>query len=112
MLGIIIGVMSVVVLISIVNGTTSSVTSQIEDMGSNLLTVNVRDTRYGSISMSDLTEIEDEYDTIAHTAPVITSTQTAKAGNEYLFGHHNGDDAVHAVHQGNGAGVGEISQNT
>ena len=42
MLGIIIGVMSVVVLISIVNGTTSSVTSQIEDMGSNLLTVNVR----------------------------------------------------------------------
>ncbi|PWM36118.1 MAG: ABC transporter permease [Clostridiales bacterium] len=80
MLGIIIGVMSVVVLISIVNGTTSSVTSQIEDMGSNLLTVNVRDTRYGSISMSDLTEIEDEYDTIAHTAPVLTSTQTAKAG--------------------------------
>ena len=30
--------------------------------------------------MSDLTEIEDEYDTIAHTAPVLTSTQTAKAG--------------------------------
>lgn len=80
MLGIIIGVMSVVVLISIVNGTTSSVTSQIEDMGSNLLTVNVRDTRYGSISMSDLAEIEDEYDTIAYTAPVLTSTQTAKAG--------------------------------
>ena len=39
MLGIIIGVISLVVLVSLVSGTTESVSSQISSMGSNLLTV-------------------------------------------------------------------------
>ena len=43
MLGIIIGVMSLVVLVSLASGTTDSVTDQISSMGSNLLTVNIQD---------------------------------------------------------------------
>ena len=43
MLGIIIGVMSLVVLVSLVNTTTESVNDQISGMGSSLLTVNIRD---------------------------------------------------------------------
>ena len=39
MLGIIIGVMSLVVLVSLAGGTTDSVNNQIASMGSNLLTV-------------------------------------------------------------------------
>ena len=42
MLGIIIGVIAVVVLISLVNGATASVTSEIEGLGSNLLSVTDR----------------------------------------------------------------------
>ena len=82
MLGIIIGVMAVVVLISIVNGTTSSVTSQIENLGSNLLTVSLKDTRYGALTMEDVDGIPEKYSDIAYTAPVISSSETAKAGTE------------------------------
>ncbi|MBR2943305.1 MAG: ABC transporter permease, partial [Clostridia bacterium] len=40
MLGVIIGVMSVVVLVAVGQGTTASVTESISSMGTNLLTVN------------------------------------------------------------------------
>ena len=43
MLGMIIGVMSLVVLVSIVNGATSSVTYSISQIGTNLLTVQILD---------------------------------------------------------------------
>ncbi len=47
MLGVIIGVMSVVVLIAIAQGTTVSVTESIQGMGTNLLTVNITTRRVG-----------------------------------------------------------------
>lgn len=47
MLGVIIGVMSVVVLIAIAQGTTASVTESIQGMGTNLLTVNITQRRVG-----------------------------------------------------------------
>ncbi|MDP4104131.1 MAG: ABC transporter permease, partial [Bacillota bacterium] len=40
MLGIIIGVSSVIVLVSIAQGSTSNVTSQINNLGTNLITIN------------------------------------------------------------------------
>ena len=43
MLGIIIGVMALVVLVSLVNGATNSVTSAVADLGSSLITVSVTD---------------------------------------------------------------------
>ena len=43
MLGIIIGVIALVVLVSIADGATSSVTDQISGMGSNYLTVTITD---------------------------------------------------------------------
>ena len=42
MLGVIIGVMSVIVLIAIGQGTTASVTESISSMGTNLLTVSIQ----------------------------------------------------------------------
>ncbi len=47
MLGVIIGVMSVVVLIAIGQGTTARVTDSIQNMGTNLLTVNITNRRVG-----------------------------------------------------------------
>lgn len=45
MLGIIIGVVALIVLVSIANGATSSVTDQISSMGSSYLTVTITDIR-------------------------------------------------------------------
>lgn len=47
MLGVIIGVMSVIVLIAIGQGTTASVTESISSMGTNLLTVSIQTRRVG-----------------------------------------------------------------
>ena len=49
MLGVIIGVMSVIVLIAIGQGTTASVTESISSMGTNLLTVTIQTRRVGGM---------------------------------------------------------------
>ena len=60
MLGIIIGVMALVILVSLVSGATGSVTDTIAGLGSNLLTVTVSDNKGAPISLDDLGEwIED-----------------------------------------------------
>lgn len=79
MLGIIIGVMSVVILVSIGQGTTSSITDSISSMGSTLLT--------GKITSEDVTVTKDdlesleEYSSIEAIAPVITTSQTVRNGS-------------------------------
>ena len=90
MLGIIIGVVAVVVLVSLVNGATNSVTSQIEDLGGDLLTVSVTGAGNNSLSMSDVENLSVEYDSIGGTAPVMNQNSMAKHGtNTYsaaIFG--------------------------
>jgi putative ABC transport system permease protein len=78
MLGIIIGVVAVVVLIAIGQGTTSSVTSSIEGMGTNLLTVNIR-TYKNPITADDL-EVLKQNKAISGIAPTLTQSVTAEAG--------------------------------
>ncbi len=80
MLGVVIGVVAVTVLISIAQGTTSQVTSSIEQLGTNLLTVNIRSYRYNPITMDVLNALAEDA-AISEIAPVITETATAKAGS-------------------------------
>ena len=54
MLGIIIGVMALVVLVSLVNGATDSVTGAMSDLGTSLATVTVSDDKGKPIHLSDL----------------------------------------------------------
>jgi len=81
MLGIIIGVMSVIVLVSIAQSTTSSITSAIASMGSDLLTVTVTDEDV-TLGVDDFMEIE-QYDAIAGVAPYLTVSSTARSGSNY-----------------------------
>ena len=81
MLGIIIGVMSVIVLVSIAQSTTSSITSAIASMGSDLLTVTVTDEDV-TLDVDDFMEIE-QYDAIAGVAPYLTVSSTARSGSNY-----------------------------
>ena len=78
MLGIIIGVMSLVVLVSLAGGTTDSVNAQIASMGSNLLTVSIQDDKGNPMKLDDV-EALTENDEIAKAAPVAASSVTASS---------------------------------
>jgi len=69
MLGIIIGVMALVVLVSLVNGATSSVTDQISGLGSNLVTVSISDNYNKPITLETLNEWTEENAEIGLIAP-------------------------------------------
>ena len=60
MLGIIIGVASLIVLVSIADGATGSVTDTISSMGTNLLTVSIQDDKENPLRLSELSDFVDE----------------------------------------------------
>ena len=77
MLGIIIGVMALVILVSLVSGATGTVTDTIASLGNNLLTVTVTDDKGAPVKLETLNEwMEDPG--IGLTAPSVTSTATGK----------------------------------
>ena len=77
MLGIIIGVIALVVLVSIADGATSSVTDQISGMGSNYLTItDDKENPLRLLELSNFTENEN----IEETAPFSRTSVTAKSG--------------------------------
>ena len=99
MLGVIIGVMSVVVLIAIAQGTTASVTASIQGMGTNLLTVNIVTRRVGGyggggyggygggaqqgtviLTLADILSLEAS-EAIDLVSPTVSGNVTVKAGN-------------------------------
>ncbi|MFB5283400.1 ABC transporter permease [Peribacillus sp. Hz7] len=79
MLGIIIGVASVIILVSIGQGSSQSVKDQIGSLGTNLLTVSVTDT--DAVELTDQTVASfKELSGIEDVAPVITGRVSAKNG--------------------------------
>ena len=81
MLGIIIGVMALVVLVSLVNGATSSVTDAVSDLGTNMLTVSISDDKGLPLDLPTVNSWMDE-ENIGLVAPYVTSSVTARAGSE------------------------------
>lgn len=78
MLGIIIGVMSLVVLVSLASGAASSVNSRISEIGSNLLTVNVKDDKGSPLKLEDIAKLAESGE-IKDAAPVTQSRVAAKS---------------------------------
>jgi putative ABC transport system permease protein len=78
MLGIIIGVVAVVVLVSLVNGATASVTSQIEGLGSNLLILNVKGTQRRPLTIADVQALPATYAGIGAVAPSLSASASAR----------------------------------
>lgn len=83
MLGIIIGVFSVIVLVSLGQGTTASVTESIESMGSNIINVTIKD-RSETFDYDDAMEIEN-LEGVLQITPSVTSNVTAKYGLENVY---------------------------
>ena len=73
MLGIIIGVVALVVLVSIANGATNQVTDIVSSMGTNMMTVTISDDKGFPLKIGDMEEISD-IDHIAIAAPIGTDS--------------------------------------
>lgn len=81
MLGIIIGISSVIVLVGIGQGTKQQVQSQIESLGTNLITINITGRRNTAFSTSDINQIK-AIPKVKAIAPIITSNVNVKAGTK------------------------------
>ena len=75
MLGIIIGVFALVVLVSLVSSATNAVTDSIASMGTNQLTVTIRDNKEQPLKLDDLYEFAAN-DEIGEVAPIAQSSLT------------------------------------
>jgi putative ABC transport system permease protein len=81
LLGVIIGVVAVVVLVGIGQGANTAVTSTIEGLGTNLITVSIRSFRNNNpVTLKALEELKQD-SAIAYLAPVANVSASAKAGN-------------------------------
>ena len=80
MLGIIIGVMALVVLVSLVNGATSSVTDAVSGLGTSMLTVSISDDKGMPLDLDTVNGYMEE-DGIGLVAPY-TSTSVTASGEE------------------------------
>ena len=81
MLGIIIGVMALVVLVSLVNGATSSVTDAVSGLGTSMLTVSISDDKGMPLDLDTVNGYMEE-NGIGLVAPYISSSVTAIADGE------------------------------
>ncbi|MDN5363357.1 MAG: putative transport system permease protein [Eubacteriales bacterium] len=82
MLGVIIGVAAVIVLVSIGEGTSQSVTERIQGMGSNLISVNIRSNQTPVTLTYEEVMKWKERPGVAGVAPVISNSVTVKYGNK------------------------------
>ena len=89
MLGIIIGVMALVVLVSLVNGATSSVTDAVSGLGTSMLTVSVSDDKGMPLDLETVNGWMDEQD-IGLVAPYISGSVAARgmegSGGAMVYG--------------------------
>ena len=89
MLGIIIGVVALVVLVSLVNGATGSVTDAVSDLGNSMLTVTVSDDKGVPLYLEDVNacmELEGVGMVAPYTSTSATARGAAESGSVTLYG--------------------------
>lgn len=85
MLGMIIGVASVIILTGLVNGVTNYMIGSFADMGINMITVSVSNTDSRYVTIDQMYEIADEYPEIFEgVTPRVTGSFTLKNGSTSL----------------------------
>ena len=80
MLGIVIGVVALVVLVSLVSGATNSVTDAVAALGSDMLTVTIRDDKGSPVTLTDIDTWADENEAVGYTAAYSSGSATGKYG--------------------------------
>lgn len=86
MLGIIIGVCAVIVLVSVVQGSTGSITDSIESLGANAINVTLTGRNISkSISYEEMQTMTEEYpELIEYVVPKLTSAAMVKNGSDNI----------------------------
>ncbi len=82
MLGIIIGCVSVIMLVSIGQSTSSSISASISSMGSDLITATITDSDY-ALTEDEFTALA-EYDSIESVAPYLSVSTAARSDSTYV----------------------------
>ena len=83
MLGIIIGVMALVVLVSLVNGATASVTDAVAGLGSSMITAQISDDKGNPVTLEDLENWMEQTESFGSIAPTQATATIAKHGSNY-----------------------------
>jgi putative ABC transport system permease protein len=81
MLGVIIGVASVVALVGVGQGTTSNITNRLNSLGTNLLTISPTGRTSGTLTLGDATAIA-RIDGVAGVAPEVSTSKLVKHGDK------------------------------
>ena len=82
MLGIIIGCLAVIMLVSIAQSATGSITTSISSVGADLLTISITDADY-ALTVEEFTALEN-MEGVAAVAPYISANGTARSGSSYV----------------------------
>lgn len=89
MLGIIIGVMALVVLVSLVNGATNSITDSVSSLGNNLVNVTIEDDKAVPITIETLDQWSEEENfgfLAPYTSDSLTGSANGESGNFTVYG--------------------------
>lgn len=79
MIGIVIGISSVIIMVGIGSGSSKSIVAQVQSLGSNLITLNVNASR--GVTPEDITAIKG-MDGIKTASPIISTSVQAKTGTQ------------------------------
>lgn len=82
MLGIIIGVMSLVVLVSLVDGATASVSENLDSIGNNVLTVTITEDYSSPLTQTDLDTIVEECSEVTAVSQYVSTSAAFRSGYE------------------------------
>ena len=107
MLGIIIGVMALVVLVSIADSTTKSVGNSINSLGTNTITVRISADKGTKVDSNELSAIQKECSSVSAISPVATSSGTAYSSFSKNYSSDSESETVNIT--GSGSAYAEIA---
>ena len=103
MLGIIIGVASVIAMLAIGNGSKQSIRSEIGSMGSNMITVSPGNGRFGGVRQSGSSmqtlKLEDYESIVRQSSYVDKITPTVNASGQAIKGSNNTPTTIYGVNE-------------
>ncbi len=107
MLGIIIGVIALVVLVSVTKGATGRITDVVSDLGSNLLTVTILDDKERPLKFRELDDVK-ALPAVAAVSPVASETMAIASGGENGMAAVTGTTAAYGMIQGKEMSAGRF----
>ncbi len=94
-LGIVVGIASVIIMVSVGQGSKASIEDSIREVGSNLITVSSRSQSGAGLTMDDAQAIADEVPVVSSVAPLVSSQYTVTNGTGTMTVSVSGVDGAY-----------------